>query len=162
MMLMEKKTEERLRRKLLALPLHHIDTNILLEPGNTENGKFCQKYLQKVGYNFRSKVSLPVLGELILKIINLNSATERYVALDAISGWIFNQKIDFYVPRNIGEGTSKVKILDSRVKETDAQIYACSVEDNAITLVTLDEDLVSNKKLENEFGVRILHPKELV
>lgn len=50
-------------RELKGLPLHHIDTSIILEPEITEDGRHCTKYLQRVGYNYRGVLSTPVLSE---------------------------------------------------------------------------------------------------
>ena len=62
---MKKKTFEKLLRRFLGLPPHHIDTSILLEPEKTEDGRDCRKYLQKVGYDYRGKLSLPVFAKFL-------------------------------------------------------------------------------------------------
>ncbi len=159
---MQKKTEERLEREFLVLPLHHIDTNILLEPENTENGRFCQRYLQKVGSKYRGYVSLPVLGEILMNIFSLKTLHEKYVALDTINSLLSVRKIDFYTPGNIGDYLNKVRGLDSRIESTDAQIFVCGVEHGAKTFVTLDSKLIHNKRLEEEFDIEIKHPSELI
>lgn len=38
---------------------------------------------------------------------------------------------------------------------------SCAIEDNAI-LVTLDKDLLHNKKIEEQYKIKIRHPKELI
>ena len=53
---MLRKTAQRLERRLFSLPLHHIDTSVFLEPENTENGRYCKRYLQKVGYKYKGKL----------------------------------------------------------------------------------------------------------
>ena len=58
---MLRKTKEKLERRLVTLPLHHIDTSVVIEPENTPDGRFCRRYLQKVSYNYRGVFSAPVL-----------------------------------------------------------------------------------------------------
>src|SRR3989344_1004441 len=159
---MQKKVKEKLERKFIILPLHHIDTSIILEPEKTQNGRFCKKYLQILGYNYRGRLSLPVMGELFIKINSLEDIQDRQLAFEIITDLIKARKIDFYVPESIGDLIQKIMNLDTRIKPTDAEILACSIEDNAKTLVTLDQVLINNKIIEQNFKIRINHPKELV
>ena len=159
---MKEKTKERLEKEFLALPLHHIDTSILLEVENTENGRFCQRYLQKIGSKYRGSISLPVIGEVLLNILSLKTIHEKYVLLEIADSLISIRKIKFYIPLDISETLTKIKSLDSRIEPTDAMIFACAVEDNVNTLVTLDKNLIHNEKLEKEFGIKIKHPRELL
>ena len=71
-----------------------------------------------------------------------------------------DKKIKFYVLKNI---SLKIKVteLDTRIKPTDASIVACTIEDKTI-LVTLDKDLLHNEKIEGQYKIKILHPKELI
>lgn len=162
MIVMKRKTEEKLRRRFLALPLHHIDTSIILEEPTTEFGRMCRKYLQILNRNYRGKFSLPVLGELLLKILDRKTSHERYVTLDIINEWMKNKNTGFYIPFNISETVNIIKNLDSRIKETDAHILACAIEDKALTFVTLDKELIHNQKIEEFFGISIMSPHELV
>jgi len=160
---MKEKTFLKLQRQFLALPLHHIDTSLIEEPDTTETGRQCRKYLNVVGYNYRGKFSLPALGELLLKIIyKLKIVHERYSALDVITNWIENKNIELYVPKNIGGLINEIKTHDTRIKETDAQILACAIEDHSKIFVTLDADLIGNKTLEREFSIKIRHPEKLI
>ena len=56
----------------------------------------------------------------------------------------------------------KLTEIDSRLDPTDIDIVACAVENDALNLVTIDKKLVGNKSVEEEFGLRITHPKELL
>ncbi|MBI4170463.1 MAG: hypothetical protein HY514_02125 [Candidatus Aenigmarchaeota archaeon] len=87
-----------MHKPLHALPLHHIDTSVLLEPHTTENGRWCKKYLQRIGSKYRGVVSAPVLSELM--------------------------------------------IVDA--------------------LVSIDNTLIDNQAIKNEFGLRIAHPELFV
>lgn len=162
MIKMQKKTEEKLKRQFLALPLHHIDTSIILQEPTTELGRMCRKYLQILDRNYRGKFSLPVLGELLLKVLDRETSHERYVTLDIINEWVKNKKIGFYIPFDISETVDIIKNLDPRIKETDAHILACAIEDNALTFVTLDKELAHNQKIEEFFGISLLFPHELI
>jgi len=53
------------------------------------------------------------------------------------------------------------EITDKRIGATDKDIFACSVEDSAINLVTLDNDMIGNKELEKS-GVKIKYPMDLI
>lgn len=159
---MEKKTEEKLERRFLTLPLHHIDTSIILETPTTESGRACRKYLQVLNTKYRGKFSLPVLGELLLRILKLETVHEKYVTLDIITEWIKNKRIELYIPTNISETVNTIKTIDTRIKETDAHILACAIEDNALTFVTLDKELTHNHRIEENFDINIVYPDELV
>lgn len=44
----------------------------------------------------------------------------------------------------------------------DMNIVASAIEHKATNLVTLDKQLIHHKSIEERFGLKILHPKELV
>jgi len=144
------------------LPLHHIDTSVILEPSTTDNGRCCRRYLQKVGYNYTGKLSLAVFGEILVSIISTEVYNDMHDFLDVFAHLLRIRNISLYTPRNIGQTLNKILELDTRVGPTDREILACAIEDNAVNLVTLDKDLIGNKRLEKEFGIRIVHPKDLL
>lgn len=162
MIRMKEKTRKKLERKFLALPLHHIDTSVILEPPTTEVGRVCRKYLQLLTTRYRSKLSFPVIGELLIKVLQTENTHARYAALDSIMDLLKDRKISIYVPEEIGELIQKIRKLDTRIIEIDAHIVACAVEDKALTLATLDKELLHNDKIEKEFNLEIKHPDELV
>ncbi len=147
--------------KLEGLPVHHIDTSIILEPRRTEDGSYCTKYLQKVGYNYKGILSMPVLSELFLLVLRIENYEERHNFLDAIGHTIKVRDMKLYSPKNIGEITASIRKSDTRIDELDAHIIACSIEDSA-WLITLDRKLIGNSSLEKKFGIKILHPKDLL
>ncbi len=147
-------------RELKGLPLHHIDTSIILEPRKTADGLGCTKYLQRVGYKYHGILSLPVLSELFLAILLLDNSSEKYNLMDTVLETIRIRKINLYSPKSIEETAIKVRQLDSRVGTLDSHIVACAIEDKA-NLITLDKKLTGNIALEKEFGVKIFHPKSL-
>ena len=79
-----------------------------------------------------------------------------------ITNMVVRKKIEFYTPVNIHPIAMKTKEIDGRLDPTDVDIIACAVENDAVNLVTTDRKLVGNKSIEEEFGLRITHPKDLV
>lgn len=159
---MKKKTKERLEREFSALPLHHIDTSVILEPETTEEGRICRRYLKRVGKKYRGVISLPALGEILMDTLSLETIREKYIALDLVDGIIAESEIAYYTPKTIGKLLLEIRELDTRIEPTDAEIFACSVEDGAKTFVTLDPKLIHNIRLEQMFGIEIKYPSELI
>ncbi len=72
---------------------------------------------------------------------------------------IKDKKINFYTLENVSLKI-RVKEIDIRIESIDASIVSCAIEEKAI-LVTLDKDILHNKKIEEQYKVKIKHPKEL-
>ncbi|MBI2076487.1 MAG: type II toxin-antitoxin system VapC family toxin [Candidatus Aenigmarchaeota archaeon] len=149
-------------RKFLALPLHHIDTSVLIEPEKTEDGRYCRKYLQKIGYNYRGTLSFPVLSELFLKIVGLEVEEEKLIILRFIAYLRKYKHVTFYSPKKIADILKDLNGLDNRLGPIDTNIIAASIEHKARNLVTLDKQLVHHKSVEEKFGLTISHPKEFI
>ncbi len=67
---MKKKTMDRLERKWLNLPLHHIDACVILEALIKHKGyEDCENYLNRVGYKYRGDLSISALGEIVMTSI---------------------------------------------------------------------------------------------
>ncbi len=158
---MEKKTKERLERKFLALPLHHIDTNILIESfEETKFGVISSNYLNKIGYNYRGRISLSALGEFLLIVLRDYVSVERELTIRKLYDLLGKRKITFLTPtKTTFNIATKVMELDFRIEPTDALHYATAVQENAKSFVTLDKILLENYIIENEFGVKIKHPE---
>ena len=159
---MQKKTIEKAKRWFGALPLHHIDTSIFLESESTEDGKYCRKYLQKVGYNYRGIISSPVLSELFMTVLLIKDIQHKTDLFSIIDKVIETRKIEFRTPRIIDENIRKIKEIDTRIDPMDMEILACAIEHNADTLVTLDIKLLRNEKIQQIFRIRIIHPRNLI
>ena len=161
---MKAKTLERILRRFQKLPLHHIDTGILIEAGkDTELGNICIDYMNRVGYKYRGTISLSVLGEFLLVILrDMEKPEGKELVLRAFDRTIRKQKIDFATPEaEAYEIAGKIIHLDPRIEKTDALHYALAVQEKANTFVTFDQKMVGNRSLEREFGVKIIHPKNL-
>ncbi len=146
---------------LESKPIHHIDTSIIVESEKTVDGKFCRKYLQKDGYNYRGVFSLHVLGALLITMIIFKDNDKRHTFLDIVSNLIYTNKIEFYTHIDINKTTYRIKEIDTRLQPTDIDIIACAIEDGANNLVTIDRKLIGNTAIEKEFGLKIVHPKQL-
>ena len=146
----------------MTKPMHHIDTSVIIESEKTLDGRFCTKYLQKINYNYESKFSLPVLGEIMLSLLLLRDSSKRHAFLDFFYGLKASRKIEIFTPVENSDVIKRIKEIDTRIESTDASIVACAVEDKANNLVTLDKKLIGNRSIEREFGLRISHPKDLI
>ena len=159
---MKSKTERKLIKRESLKPKHHIDTCVIIESAKeTKLGNICKKYLNLIGYKYRGYFSLPMVGEYFIKVItDIKEFIKQEQMFEYFRDLIRNKKIKFYVLKNISLKI-RVKELDAKIDSTDASILACAIEDEAV-LVSLDNDLLHNKKIEEQYKVKIKHPKELV
>ena len=142
--------------------LHHIDTSIILEPKGTENGRYCRKYLHKVGYNYNGILSFPVLSELFSVVLLLQKYEERMTLFETINDIVKAREINFYSPKKIETIISKIKEIERRLDPLDTEILACAIENKASVLVTLDDNMLKSTNVQNLFKMRISHPKDLL
>ena len=159
---MKLKTAEKLRRRFERLPLHHINTDVILESHDTENGRACARYLQLAGYKYRSKLSFPVLSEIFLKFLLVGMREKREIIVEIMDNLRKKRKIDYYSPRKIGRLMEEIHELDKRLEPTDIQVIACAIEDKAASLVTIDNKLIGHKLIEERYGLKIVHPKDFI
>jgi len=159
---MKSKTERKLIKRESNKPKHHIDTCVIIgSTKETKLGLYCKEYLKLIGYKYRGCFSLPMMGELLIKThITIKEEIEKELFFRWMSEFIKYRRISFYTPKNLILPHELTKI-DERVKETDALILASAIEDKA-TLVTLDNELLHNKKIEEQYNIKIKHPKELI
>ena len=141
---------------------HHIDTSIILEDPHTDNGRFCTRYLNKVKFTGGGVFSLPVLGELMMALLESKDYNKRMDFQEFLVHLIKFHEVQYYAPKRATSILDKIRMLDSRLDPIDTEILACAIEDGAQCLVTLDRKLICNKVLENEFNIAISHPKDLV
>ncbi|MCK4730531.1 MAG: PIN domain-containing protein [Candidatus Aenigmarchaeota archaeon] len=159
---MKPKTQNKLIKRELLKPLHHIDTCIIIgSTKETKLGFYCKKYLKLIGYKYRGCFSLPVMGELLIKThITVKEEIEKELFFRWMSEFINYRGVSFYTLKNLIL-PHELTTIDKRVNGTDALILACAVEEKAV-LVTLDKDLLNNKKIEGKYKIKIRHPKELI
>ncbi len=149
-------------KKFLSLPLQHIDTSVLIESEKTEDGRYCRKYLQLVGYKYRCVLSFPVLSEIFVKIIDLEDDEDKLGVLRFIAHLKKYKKVVFYSAKKVVTIMDELSSLDHRLEPIDTNIIAAAIEHKAVSLVTLDRKLIHHKSIEQKFGLRISHPKEFV
>lgn len=151
-----------MQESLESKPVHHTDTSVIMESDKTIDGRACVKYMQKVGYNYYGKFSLPMLGELMMSFFLIKDSEKRHTFLDILTTRKAANKIDIYTPFDIHEIAKRIREIDMRLEPTDIEIIACAIEDGANNLITLDKNLVGNKSIEREFKLRIVHPRDLL
>lgn len=159
---MKPKTLRKILRRLERLPLHHLDTSIVLGSLNYEEKTIRNRYIHKLGYNYRGIISFPVLSELFVKFLSLGNVEEEDVFRQFIAHLRVKQQIEFYSAKRIGKLMEELHDLDSRLEPTDIQIIACAIEDKADVLVTLDKNLIDHKYIQEKYGLKISHPKDFI
>jgi len=161
---MKKKTKNKLERKWQNLPLHHIDACVVMEVFIKDKGyEICEDYLNNAGYKYRGVLSIPVFGEIFKGLIRkIEKEIDREKAFIIVSRLIDKRKINFSSPQfKTYAIVEKIKTIETRAEPMDTLNLATAIADNASVFVTFDATLLENKKLENEFGIKIKHPREI-
>lgn len=161
---MESKTLEKILRRFQRLPLHGMDSSIILEAFD-EKGEFresSKNYLNKIGYNFRGILPISVVGEVFTIIeTDMIDKIEKEVFFQFFDGLVKRRKISFAVPKKTTfQIAEKVKELENRIGATDVLNLSIAIDESIKVFVTLDEDMLHNKQLEKEFGIEIKAPYE--
>lgn len=159
---MKPKIVEKLRRRFERLPLHHIDTSVILGSKDAEEERIRKRYIQKLGYNYNGKLSFPALGELFVKFLSLESVEEKDIFTQFMDHLKYKRRIEFYSPKRIGKLMEEIYELDKRLEPTDIQIIACAIEDKAVSLVTLDTSLINHISIKEKYGLYIEHPENFI
>ncbi|MFH0836986.1 MAG: type II toxin-antitoxin system VapC family toxin [Candidatus Aenigmatarchaeota archaeon] len=161
---MEKKTKDKIDKRLEVLPKHHIDSCIFLESHDKEETRQCIRYLNKVGYNYRGVVPFPVLSEMFFIALHLDNYDKRIKFIDLFKDTLEAQRIEISRPMQFEKTSLEIKKLDSFLEHdiTDRHVLASAIEDKAYILVTTDKKLIKNSVLEKRFNINIRHPKDLL
>lgn len=145
------------------MEIHHIDTSVILEPNDTEDGHHCYKYRNLIGYKYLGKISLISLGELFDFVLRLKTYRQRLDSLDFIFDFIARGNVEVGISRQGADSTSnEIGNINYLISPADRMILATAIVDKADVLVTIDSKLVHNTFLERKFGIRILHPVDLL
>ena len=161
---MLEKIRAKMQKKFEILPLHHIDTNILVEAlKDTKLGNQCVDYLNRVGYNYRGVLSVSVLGEYsMITYENLKEITDLEVAFDFVARLVKRRKVTFCgTSFECYSIISKIKEGDTHIEPADALHIAAAIIDKANAFVTFDSALLNSRKIESEFKIKIMHPNDL-
>ena len=133
-----------------------------MENERTEDGRDCSRYLNKVKFEKCGVFSLPVLGELMMTLVDITDYNKRMNLQELIVHLRSIHGIQIFVPKDTTKILSKIREIDTRLDHIDSEMVACAVEDGAKYLITLDQKLIGNKRLEEEFNINICHPKDIL
>ncbi len=162
---MKQKTLEKITRRFRALPLHHVDTSVILESffQDAKYAEECKQYLNKIGYKYRGELSISVIGEVFVVIeTDVKEAENKELFFRFFDSLIKRRKTMFATGDfNAYDLTAKIKNIETRIEPSDALHLAIAIQHKANVFVTLDEKIIHNRDLEKEFGIKILHPSEL-
>ncbi len=169
---MKEKTKYKLEKRRQNLPLHYIDACVVMESLMLSGDEHvsCERYLNKVGYRYKKVISISALGEFF--VTTVKKIEKR---IDRETTFIFLSNAFTFVRELMNRGkitllspqfktypvVEKIKMIESRVEPMDALNHATAIADGANVFVTIDNDLVENKKLESAFRIKIKHSGEL-
>ena len=159
---MKQKTKERLARKWDNLPLHYIDSCIIVDIIlNNKNYQKSKSYTDKLGKRYgKGVVSLLTLGEIVLAILNNE---KNYIKRQII----FGRLTDLIDSRNINICSSSFIAYDlaielqgefQNLEPSDALHLAITIKKNAHLFATNDKDIISNRGLMNKYSLKIISP----
>ena len=156
--------KEKLKQRFFHLPLHYIDSCIILKDPDTEDGIYCKKYLNKVPNYCRVAISNPALGEILTHLLFIKDFENRLQFLRLVHEYIIGKKFHIRTDQNIDEITEKIRETFPEIDPNDRFILAYVVEDKRTRiLVTTDKILIKcGGGLKKEFGIIIKHPKDLI
>jgi len=122
----------------------------------------AKKYLNLVGYKFHGEISFPVLSELMYKMLTLKNLTQVYNFIDDFLLLVKTKRISLVSIKNTEDLVIKIKEEYPVITPNDRLIVACVIASGTKTLVTLDNKLIRNNKLQQDFKIKIVHPKDLL
>lgn len=163
----KRKTIARLERLKLSKPKHFVDTCILIEVLTKENKQLarqCARYIARLGKTYQGVISIPVMGEYTNTFIIEDLSIEKLVDYFSFLQRLLKEaQLSLVSPRfTTLTIVDKIRKIDDRVEFMDALHVACAMENGIKVFVTFDPVLVRNERLEEAFGIRLQHPKELV
>lgn len=143
---------------------HFIDTSILASIALDDyQEKECLRYLKRVPLIYRGNISLLVLGELYLSLLdNINDNIKRTGAFQNINGIIDHLDLGIVtlkIPQYIS-CIEMIKKADSRLELTDTKLLAEALGSDCTAFVTIDEKILDSKKINDL--IKPIHPGELI
>lgn len=147
--------------KFKKLPIHHIDTSVFLGAFFEEEEFYdeCKSYLNRIGYKYLGCVSTSVAGEIFM-ILEKENIPTRELMFEFLDRTIVRRKISF-APADFKtfELINLIKVVNYKLDPLDAEHLATAVSKSADVFITLDGELLENKRLEDALGIKIMHPK---
>lgn len=167
---MHKKKSRQKRILEKTKPKHVLDACVLfgIFDDDKETREICQKYLGGLGHKFNGFVSIPVLGEIMLKIsTKVGDEQLRLKILDYIR-ILFNEKQlkIITIPKKIECKREDLHRLHRNLPHDDSCHLSHALHHGLRNFVTIDKKLVgeeqtiTNKKINEQLRLRIMHPSE--
>ena len=143
---------------------HFIDTSILASiVFNDPSEKECLRYLKRVPKIYKGNISLLVLGELYLSLLeNIPDNIKRTGAFQDINGLIETLNLK-YVTLELPHYIScieKIKKVDSRLDITDTKILAEALGCESSQFITVDNKILKSQKLN--LIIKTIHPGDMI
>ncbi|AUB59794.1 hypothetical protein BK009_03345 [Methanobacterium subterraneum] len=143
---------------------HFIDTSILASlVFNDTYEKECLRYIKRVPKIYKGNISILVLGELYLSLLNnITDNLELTSTFQMINNII--QQLDFqYVTLEVLHYQcciSEIRKIDSRLDITDTKLLAEALGSDSAAFITIDQKILKSKNL-NEL-IEIAHPDDMI
>ncbi len=143
-----------------------IDSCVILELLMEENRskerrllqRKCGQYIYRIAETKKGIISLPALGEVFKTIYSVVDEQKRMVLFNKICDLLAECSITFSTPEKKTYVVAvQVMNFDALIQAADALRVAEAVTSGA-ALITIDQKLVENKRLEAEFTLKIKEP----
>lgn len=143
---------------------HFIDTSILASiVFNDTYEKECLRYIKRVPKIYKGNISILVLGELYLSLLNNITdnleLTSTFQMINSIIQLLDFQCITLEVP-HYQCCISRIIKTDSRLDITDTKLLAEALGSKSNAFITVDNKILESKKLNTL--IKIVHPGDMI
>lgn len=143
---------------------HFIDTSVLASIAlDDPEEKECLRYIKRVPQIYRGNISLLVLGELYLSLLdNINNNINRTGAFQDINGLIDNLNLGFVtlkLPYYLN-CIEKIKRTDSRLEITDSKLLAEARGSESEAFITIDKKILKSRRINDL--ITTIHPGDVL
>ena len=143
---------------------HFIDTSILASIAlDDQEEKECLRYIKRVPQIYKGNISLLVLGELYLSLLeNIDDNIYRTGAFQDINGLIENLNLEFVtlkLPYYL-KCIETIKRADSRLEITDSKLLAEALGSKSVAFITIDQKILESRKINDL--IKTIHPGDVL
>lgn len=143
---------------------HFIDTSILASlVFKDPNKKDCLRYIRRIPGIYKGKISILVLGELHLSLLDgISDNIKRTAAFQDINANIESLKLS-YVTLKLSDYIKcirKIQNADSRIDITDTKLLAEALCGDCSLFITVDNKILDSTKI-NEL-IKTAHPGDMI
>ncbi|MBW2984906.1 PIN domain-containing protein [Candidatus Woesearchaeota archaeon] len=164
---MQKKTQQKIKKREKLIPSHHIDGSVLSEilvKGN--DFRNCEQYICKTGSKYhRGTISIFALGEIIKAVHKrIEDTVKRELAITRLLAILSERNIRFISPQfeDMKLALCIRKIL-KEIEPADALHLACAINKKANVFVTLDGYLWENREIiQKKYNIKIKKPNSKI